>query len=232
MMRIRPARERGRTSLSWLESYHSFSFGDYYDPDHMGFQTLRVINDDRVAPGGGFATHGHRDMEIITYVLEGTLEHKDSLGNGSIIAPGDAQRMTAGTGILHSELNHSQNDPVHLLQIWILPARPGLPPGYEQRPVPAAEKRDRLRLIASPDGRSGSVTVHQAVDVYAAVLQPGGGVTHTLAPARHVWVQVAGGAVELNGKRLDAGDGAALSDERELAVRSNTGGEILLFDLA
>jgi redox-sensitive bicupin YhaK (pirin superfamily) len=232
MMNVRRAQERGHTQLSWLDSWHTFSFGEYTDPRHMGFRTLRVINDDRVAPGGGFATHGHRDMEIITYVLDGALAHKDSLGTGSVIRPGEAQRMSAGTGILHSEFNHSQTDPVHFLQIWILPERTGLAPGYEQRSIPAAEKRGRLRLIASPDGRDGSVTVCQAVQVYATLLEPGNQVTHPLPPSPHAWVHVARGAVELNGQHLGEGDGAAISGETALTLASTASAEVLLFELA
>ncbi|MCS6860293.1 MAG: pirin family protein [Abditibacteriales bacterium] len=232
MIQVRPSYERGHTKMGWLDSYHSFSFGDYYDPKHVGFRVLRVINDDRIAPVMGFGFHPHRDMEIITYVLEGALEHKDSLGNGSVIRAGDVQRMSAGTGILHSEFNASQTEPVHLLQIWILPERQGLPPSYEQRTIAAEEKRGRLRLIASRDGREGSVTVHQDVDVYAAVLAPGDEVVHALQPHRHAWVQVARGDVTLNGVPLQTGDGAAVSEEESITLRANVETEVLVFDLS
>jgi quercetin 2,3-dioxygenase len=231
MMTIRSARERGRTKLSWLDSRHSFSFGEYHDPQHMGFRTLRVINDDRVAPGGGFGTHAHRDMEIVTYVLDGALEHKDSLGNGSIIQPGDAQRMSAGSGIRHSEFNHSQVDPVRFLQIWILPERQGLPPGYEQRTLPAAESAGQLRLIASRDGRDGSITVHQDAAIYAAVVRPGDHVRYAVAPDRHAWLQVARGPLTLGSHTLQEGDGVAMGGETTLDVTSTATAEILLFDL-
>ena len=230
MINIRKAAERGRTKINWLDSYHTFSFGEYYDPAFMGFRALRVINDDRVAPGGGFATHGHRDMEIITYVLDGALEHKDSLGNGSIIQPGEAQRMSAGTGIMHSEFNHSKSTPVHLLQIWILPERSGLRPGYEQRTIPAA-KKGHLNLIASRDG-SGAVTVHQDVLVYASKLKAGDEITHRLASGRHAWLHVARGNLSLNRQPLAAGDGAAVSDETRLEIHAKDDAEVLLFDLA
>jgi quercetin 2,3-dioxygenase len=232
MIRIRPARRRGQTALGWLDSRHTFSFGDYYDPEHMGFRSLRVLNDDRVAPGGGFGTHPHRDMEIVTYVLGGALAHRDSLGTGSVIKAGDVQRMTAGTGIRHSEFNASADEPVHFLQIWLLPERRGLAPGYEQRTVPEAEKRGRLRLVASHDGRDGSLTIHQDADVYAAVLDPGERASHRLRPGRHAWVQVARGSVTLNGQPLRAGDGAAVSDETSLDLAGTEPAEVLLFDLA
>ncbi len=232
MIQLRLSRERGHTDLGWLDSYHTFSFGDYYDPNHIGFRSLRVINDDRVAPGMGFGLHPHRDMEIVTYVLDGALEHRDSLGNGSVIRPGDVQRMSAGTGILHSEFNASQTDPVHFLQIWILPEQKGLPPSYEQRAFTAEGKRGRLRLIASQDGREGTVTLHQDVDLYAAVLAPGDEVMRTLQRGRHAWVQVAHGAVTLNGTILKAGDGAAVSEEENITLRANEEAEVLLFDLA
>jgi redox-sensitive bicupin YhaK (pirin superfamily) len=232
MMTLRPAAERGRTSIDWLESWHSFSFGDYHDPRWRGFRSLRVINDDRVAPGGGFDTHPHRDMEIITWVLSGALEHRDSLGNGSVIRPGDMQRMTAGTGILHSEFNPSAFEGVHLLQIWLFPERKGLTPGYEQRAFPRHDLKNALRLVASRDGRNESVTIHQDADVYAATLEAGGALAHQLAPGRYAWLQVATGSVALNGKELQAGDGAAISDERALAVVGRADSEVILFDLA
>ena len=231
MIHLRANHERGHTKIGWLDSYHTFSFGDYYDPENMGFRSLRVINDDRVAPDMGFGMHPHRDMEIITYVLEGALEHKDSLGNGSVIRPGDVQRMSAGTGILHSEFNASQTAPVHLLQIWILPEQKGLPPSYEQRTIATEEKRGKLRLIASHDGREGTVTVHQDVDLYAALFAPGEEAAHELQPGRHGWVQVVRGAVTLNGIQLQTGDGAAVSEEKTLEIRANNESEVLLFDL-
>jgi redox-sensitive bicupin YhaK (pirin superfamily) len=197
----------------------------------MGFRTLRVINEDRVQPGKGFGTHPHRDMEIISYVLEGALEHKDSLGTGSVISPGEVQRMSAGTGVTHSEFNPSPGEPVHFLQIWILPERAGLPPSYEQRAFPAAEKQGKLRLVASRNGREGSVTIHQAVDLYVSVLTPGEAVTHRLPPGRYAWVQVARGAITLNDTALSAGDGAAVSEEPQLTVTAKDQAEVLLFDL-
>ncbi len=232
MITRRPGNERGHANYGWLDTYHSFSFAGYYDPKHTGFRALRVINEDRVQPGKGFGTHPHRDMEIITYVLEGALEHKDSMGNGSIIKPGDIQRMSAGTGITHSEYNPSKSERVHLLQIWILPQQEGLKPSYEQRAFKAEEKRGQLRLIASPDGRDGSVTVHQDVELYATVLAPGEQVTHRLKPNRYAWVQVPGGAAKLNGLSLQAGDGAAVSEEEILEIKANDSAELLLFDLA
>ena len=232
MIALRPAAERGVTDFGWLDSRHSFSFGDYYDPNNMGFGPLRVINEDRVRAGAGFDTHGHRDMEIISYVLDGALEHKDSIGTGSVIRPGDVQRMSAGTGIRHSEFNHSKTEPVHFLQIWLLPGREGIKPGYEQRTFTDADKRGKLRLVASPDGRDGSVTVHQDAELYATLLDDGARVTHALKPARRAWVQVARGAVEVNGRALAAGDGAAISNEREVAISAiANGSEVLLFDL-
>lgn len=232
MIAIRKSEDRGHADFGWLDTRHTFSFGDYYDPDHMHFRTLRVINEDFVAPGKGFPTHPHRDMEIVTYVLEGALEHKDSLGTGSIIRPGDAQRMTAGTGITHSEFNASSTETVHLLQIWILPDRRGLPPGYEQKAFPEAAKRGRLCLLASPDGAAGSVTIHQDVRLYVALLDAGQAIAHAPGAGRHAWVQVARGAVTLNGHALDQGDGAAVSDEASLDLAAAEPAEILLFDLA
>jgi redox-sensitive bicupin YhaK (pirin superfamily) len=234
MITIRPAQERGHFNHGWLDTYHSFSFDQYYEPAHMGFRALRVINEDRVGPGSGFGMHPHRDMEIITYVLEGALAHKDSMGNGSAIRPGEVQRMSAGTGVLHSEFNHSPDKAVHLLQIWILPERHGLEPSYEQKTFVAEEKRNRLRLVAAPDARDGAVRIHQDADLYAALLDENATVRHALRPGRHAWVQVARGAVMVNGKRLNAGDGAAISDEREVATTGTSGGEseVLLFDLA
>ena len=231
MITLRKAEDRGKFDHGWLNTSHTFSFGQYYDPNHVGFQTLRVINQDRVIPGAGFGTHGHRDMEIITYVLEGALEHKDSLGTGAVIYPGEVQRMSAGTGIRHSEFNHSKTDSVHFLQIWILPEQEGLPPSYEQRNFPLEEKRGKLRLVAAKDGREGAVTVHQDVELYASVLEPGDSVSHHLQRDRHAWVQVVQGAITLNGLPLAAGDGAAISDEDKVDVQADTSTEILLFDL-
>jgi quercetin 2,3-dioxygenase len=231
MITLRNAHERGHAQHGWLESYHTFSFADYYDPRHMGFRTLRVINEDRVQPGKGFGTHPHRDMEIISYVLEGALEHKDSLGTGSVIRPGEVQRMSAGTGVTHSEFNSSQTEIVHFLQIWILPERTGLPPGYEQRAFPTVKKQGKLRLVASRDGREGSVIIHQAVDLYASLLAPGETVTHHLTSDHHAWIQVARGAIMLNDTTLSAGDGAAISEESLLTVTAQDQAEVLLFDL-
>jgi redox-sensitive bicupin YhaK (pirin superfamily) len=231
MTSVRRAAERGRSHLDWLDSRHTFSFADYHDPGHMGFRALRVINEDRVAPGRGFGTHPHRDMEIITYVIDGAVEHRDSMGNGSVIRPGDVQRMSAGTGVTHSEFNPSDAAPVHFLQIWILPERTGLTPSYEQRRFPTAEKRGMLRLIASNDGRDGSVVVFQDVDVFAAVLEPGEEVTHALQHGRHAWVQVVSGAAAIDGVALAPGDGAAVSDERAVTLHARESTEVLLFDL-
>ena len=232
MLTIRPSEARGHVEFGWLDTRHSFSFGHYHDPAHMGFRALRVINEDRVDPGAGFDPHPHRDMEILTYVLSGALEHQDSMGNGSVIRPGDVQRMTAGTGVVHSEQNASATEPVHLLQIWLLPARTGLAPGYEQKAFPEAERRGRLRPLASADGREGSVTVHQDVTLYSALLGAGESVRHALDPGRHAWVQVARGAVSVNGETVRAGDGVALSNERSLALEASEDAELLLFDLA
>jgi len=231
MIRIRRSGERGRAEHGWLSSRHTFSFADYHDPEQMGFRDLRVINEDRVQPGKGFGTHAHRDMEILTWVLAGALEHRDSLGNGSTIRPGDAQRMSAGTGVTHSEYNPSPGEPVHFLQIWILPAQPGIPPSYEQKHFPEAERRNALRLLASPDARDGSVRIHQDAAVHAALLDPGNSVRHGLGPGRHAWVQVARGAVDVAGSALHAGDGAALGDETAVELSAREPSEILLFDL-
>jgi quercetin 2,3-dioxygenase len=231
MITIRPASERGRTQIDWLDSRHSFSFGDYYDPNHMGFRSLRVINDDRVAPDAGFGTHGHRDMEIITYVLTGQLEHRDSLGAGGVLRRGDVQRMTAGTGIRHSEFNPSKKEPVHFLQIWLLPERPGLAPGYEQKTFAGADKRGRLRLIAAKDGREGALKVHQDADLFASELAEGDRVTHEVRNGRFAWVEVAKGKIDLNGKPLAEGDGAAVIDESHLELKARSDAEVLLFDL-
>jgi quercetin 2,3-dioxygenase len=229
MITIRPAEERGRANFGWLDSRHTFSFGHYHDPKHMGFSDLRVINEDRVAPGGGFPTHGHADMEIISYVLDGALEHRDSIGTGAVIRPGEVQRMTAGAGIRHSEFNHSKKEGVHFLQIWILPERRGIEPGYEQK---AFDLDGTWQLVASRDGRDGSVTVHQDVELWAGRLAAESDVTHRLKPGRSAWVQVARGKASINGKELRAGDGAAVSDELELKLAATAGAEVLLFDLA
>jgi hypothetical protein len=232
MITLRQSSDRGHANHGWLDSYHTFSFANYYDPNHMGFRALRVINEDWVQSGKGFGTHGHRDMEIITYVLDGVLEHKDSLGNGAVITPGEVQRMSAGTGIMHSEFNPSQTEPVHLLQIWILPDRQGLQPSYEQRAFGLEERQGKLRLIAARDGREGAVTIHQDVDLYSAVLQKGDRISYQLQPNRYGWLQVAKGEVSLNGNALKAGDGVALSEAESLKIGTDTSAEILLFDLA
>jgi len=232
MLTVRPSEERGAFDHGWLDTKHTFSFADYQDPRHMGFRSLRVINEDVVAPGKGFGTHGHRDIEIITYVLDGALQHRDSMGNGSIIRPGDVQRMTAGTGVTHSEFNPSAGEQVHLLQIWILPERSGLPPGYEQRTFSADERRGRLKLVASRNARDGSLAVHQDADLFAALLSPGQELVHALGPKRHAWVQVARGALAVNGTEVAAGDGVALSEEPRVVLRAEQPTEILLFDLA
>jgi quercetin 2,3-dioxygenase len=232
MLTVRRAEERGHASFGWLDSHHTFSFGEYHDPAHMGFRTLRVINDDRVAPGAGFPSHPHRDMEIVSYVLEWALAHEDSLGHGSVIRPGEVQRMSAGTGIVHSEYNHSPTDPARFLQIWILPERRGIAPGYEQKEFPAAERQGRLRVVASRSGRDGSLVIHQDAEIHAALLDTGDQVTHALAPGRHAWVQMARGSARVNGTVLAEGDGAALSNEEVVRIEGVAGAEILLFDLA
>jgi redox-sensitive bicupin YhaK (pirin superfamily) len=232
MITIRPGNERGGGDYGWLNTRHTFSFDQYHDPRFMGFRLLRVINEDWVQPGHGFPMHPHRDMEIITYLLEGALEHNDSMGNGSIIRPGDGQRMSAGRGVRHSEANPSKTEAAHLLQIWILPSERGLEPGYEQKAFPAEEKRGKLRLIAGPDGKDGSVTIHQDARLYVSLLSPGQQVEHDLAPGRYAWLQVGKGAVELNGKPLGQGDGAAVSEEQKLTIKGTKDAEVLLFDLA
>ncbi|MBM3358211.1 MAG: pirin family protein [Betaproteobacteria bacterium] len=231
MLAVRKSTERGHANHGWLESFHSFSFADYHDPAHMGFGPLRVINEDWVQPGQGFGMHGHRDMEIITYILEGALEHKDSMGNGSVIRPGSVQRMSAGTGVMHSEFNPSRTEPVHLLQIWIEPSAKGVNPGYEEKDFGTREKQGRLRLIASPDGRDGSVTIHQDACVYSTVLDGAHRVVHRLAPGRRAYVHVAGGTVELNGMPLESGDGVKISDVSRLDFSGAKRAELLLFDL-
>jgi redox-sensitive bicupin YhaK (pirin superfamily) len=232
MIAIRKSEARGHANHGWLDSYHTFSFANYYDPNYMSFRSLRVINEDIINPGKGFGTHGHRDMEIVTYVLSGALEHKDSLGTGAVIKPGEVQRMSAGTGIQHSEFNHSQTDPVHLLQIWLLPDTNGLQPSYEQRDFPVEERHGKLRLVAARDARDGAVKIHQDVDLYAAVLDKDSRVSHALQSNRYAWVQVARGSVLLNGLPLENGDGAAVSDEAEVVIEATADAEILLFDLA
>ncbi len=232
MITLRRSEERGHANHGWLDSYHTFSFAGYFDPNHVSFRSLRVINEDRVEPARGFGTHPHRDMEIISYVLEGALVHKDSMGNGSVIRPGDVQRMSAGTGVTHSEANASPTDKVHFLQIWIVPEKQGIEPGYEQKNFSTAEKQDQLRLVASRDGRDGSVTIHQDVNLYAAVLGNGQSVRHTLKPGRHSWVHVVRGQANVSGHVLHIGDAAAISDESEIVLSGLAGAELLLFDLA
>jgi redox-sensitive bicupin YhaK (pirin superfamily) len=232
MVELRRSNDRGYADHGWLRSFHTFSFAGYYDPRHMGFGPLRVINEDRVAPGQGFGTHPHRDMEIISYVLDGALEHRDSMGNGSVIRPGDVQRMSAGTGVYHSEFNPSPDELVHFLQIWIEPARKGVAPGYEQKHFAPEEKRGRLRLIASHDGRDGSVRIHQDADVYAALVDGAEQIAHSIAPRRRAWVHIARGKVTMNGIELGAGDALKLDGEQGLKFERGTDAEVLLFDLS
>jgi len=232
MLTLRLASERGHADHGWLDSYHTFSFANYHDPKHMGFRALRVINEDRVEPGRGFGTHPHRDMEIISYVLEGALEHKDSLGTGSVIKPGDVQRMSAGTGVSHSEYNASKTDEVHFLQIWLEPSEKGIKPSYEQKTFAPADKEARLRLVASPDGSEGSVTIHTDARVYAGLFGSGDQAKLSLAPSRHAWVHVARGRVRINERELEAGDAVALSDESVVAIEGVDTSEVLVFDLA
>lgn len=232
MIRIRKSEERGHADHGWLNTWFTFSFADYHDPKHVQFRTLRVMNDDRVAGGGGFPMHPHRDMEIVTYVLEGALQHRDSMGNGSVIRPGDVQYMSAGTGVMHSEFNASEKEPVHLYQIWMFPDKRGYKPAYDQKNFCEAEKRGKLRLLASPDGKNGSVKIRQDNSVYATILAPRESVKHELRPERHAYVQVARGSVTLNGKRMDEGDGAAISGEKALELTGVENAEVLLFDLA
>ncbi|HVG25147.1 MAG TPA: pirin family protein [Thermoanaerobaculia bacterium] len=229
MITIRRAEERGHADHGWLDTYHTFSFADYHDADHMGFRSLRVINEDRVAPGRGFGTHGHRDMEIISYVLDGALAHRDSMGTDGVIRPGEVQRMSAGTGVMHSEMNGSDKEGVHFLQIWIVPERRNITPSYEQKAFPADERRGTLRLVAAPDAADGAVKIHQDVRLYLTLLD-GETVTHDFAPGRYGWIQVTRGEVEVNGQRLKAGDGAAIADERSVTI-GGSGAEVLLFDL-
>lgn len=232
MLTLRKATERGHANHGWLDSYHTFSFAGYQDPNHMGFRQLRVINEDRVAGGGGFATHSHRDMEIVSYVLEGALEHKDSMGNGAVMKPGDVQRMSAGTGVSHSEYNHSATDLVHFLQIWIYPDHKDLEPSYEQKMFAPEQKQNQLRLIVAQNGQDGAVHINQDVKIYAATLSPGAQVTHQLPPQRYGWIQVAQGHLQVNGVDLTAGDGLAISDVPDLScLGGDTAAEFLLFDL-
>ena len=229
-MKIRRANERGHADHGWLNAWHTFSFADYHDPQHMGFRSLRVINDDTVAPGRGFGMHGHRDMEIITYVLSGALEHKDSMGNGRVIRPGDFQYMAAGTGVMHSEFNPLPDQPTHLLQIWILPDRRGHEPRYAERSLNGAAA-GRLNLVASQSGRDGSIAINQDAHVWLARLRNGDAVTHSLQKDRHAWLHIAEGEVEVNGHRLDGGDGASVSEEADLSLKANQPSQVLLFDL-
>jgi redox-sensitive bicupin YhaK (pirin superfamily) len=232
MIQVRKAAQRGHFDHGWLDTYHSFSFADYYDRDHMGFRSLRVINDDRVAPGQGFGMHSHREMEIVTYVLEGCLQHKDSMGNGSIIRAGHLQRITAGTGVMHSEFNPSNKELVHFYQIWLLPNQRRLQPSYEELALDSDEKRGQFRLVASPDGRDGSMTIHQDARLYLASLMPGQMVSHSIEPGRAAWLQVLRGRVTSFESDLSAGDGLAITDENKMAVHAATASEVLLFNLA
>ena len=233
MITIRPKDERGIANFGWLDSRHTFSFGNYYDPQHMGFASLRVINEDKVIPAKGFGTHGHRDMEIISYVLSGELAHRDSMGNGSVIRPGDVQRMSAGTGVRHSEFNASDTDPVHFLQIWIMPEQSRLQPSYEEKNFAPEQKQGKLRLVGSPDGRDDSVTIHQDVNLYLASLSPSDRLTYEIEDNRAVWLQVIKGTIMLDERLLEAGDGAAIVDEASIAIAGNSrDSEILLFDMA
>lgn len=232
MLIVRHAKQRGHANHGWLDSHHTFSFASYYDPAYMGFRSLRVINEDRVSPGQGFGTHPHRDMEIVSYVVEGGLQHRDSLGTGSVIRPGDVQRMSAGTGVAHSEFNASKTEPVHFLQIWLQPSQLGLPPSYEQKTFTDEERAGRLRLVASPQPREGSLTIHSDVHLYAGRFGTGESAEHTLADGRHAWVQVVRGRVRVNGTEVSVGDGVALSAEPSVKIEGLQSAEILLFDLA
>jgi redox-sensitive bicupin YhaK (pirin superfamily) len=231
MIAIRRAEDRGHANHGWLDTYHTFSFGSYRDARHMGFRALRVMNEDFVAPGQGFGTHPHHDMEIVTYVLEGALEHKDSMGNGEVLRPGEFQRMSAGTGITHSEFNPSSTEPVHLYQIWLVPDRKGIEPSYEQKRFPDDQRHNRLRLVASRDAADGSLLIHQDARVFLAMLDGGKELTHGIAVGRHAWLQVLRGAVSLNGQELSTSDGAAVSDEHVLKIQAERGAEVMLFDL-
>lgn len=232
MITLRPSNQRGHANYGWLDTYHTFSFGSYRDPQHMGFRALRVMNEDVVQPGQGFGTHPHHDMEIVTYVLAGALEHRDSMGNGEVLRPGEFQRMSAGTGITHSEFNPSTSEPVHLYQIWLLPAERGIEPSYEQKRFDESERRNRLRLVASRDAAQGSLTIHQDASIYLATLDAGSAVTHRLSAGRHAWLQVLRGSVTLNDVQLSTSDGAAISDESQAAIAAIEPAEIMLFDLA
>jgi redox-sensitive bicupin YhaK (pirin superfamily) len=232
MIAIRKSSDRGHFNHGWLDTYHTFSFADYYDPQHMGFRALRVMNEDRVAPGRGFGMHGHRDMEIVTYVLSGALEHKDSLGHGEALRPGELQHMSAGTGIRHSEFNPSAAEPVHLYQIWLLPRQPSLAPSYSQKPFPAAGRENQWQLVASPDGTAGSLKIQQDARIYLATLETGRELTFNLNPGRHAWLQMLRGGGALDQTSLSAGDGVAISNERQLTLRAASPAEFMLFDLA
>lgn len=232
MLQLRKSADRGHANHGWLDTHYTFSFADYYDPAQMGFRALRVMNEDRIAPGMGFGTHPHRDMEIVTYVLEGALEHKDSMGNGEALRPGEFQRMSAGTGIRHSEFNPSASEPVHLYQIWLLPARQGIEPSYEQKYFDASDKRGKLQLVASPDGAQGSLTIHQDAKIYLSLLETGESVLYNLPARRHAWLQVLRGAVSVNGITLETSDGLAVSDEPSLTIIGEQPAEVMLFDLA
>lgn len=232
MVQIRRSEDRGHANFGWLDSHHTFSFGSYYDPRHMGFRALRVINEDRVIPGAGFGAHPHRDMEIVTYVLEGAIAHKDSTGGESVLRRGEVQRMTAGTGVVHSEFNHSPEAPLHFLQIWIEPGERGLAPGYQQKAFDEAEKRNRLRLLVSPNGEEGALKIHQDARLFGSLLDEGHVLTQILDPDRHYWVHVATGEIEVRGERLRGGDAIALSGESELTLRGVSDADVLLFDLA
>lgn len=232
MIRIRRADERGHANYGWLDTYHTFSFGSYYDPAHTNFRSLRVMNEDRVAPGKGFGTHPHDNMEIVTYVLQGSLEHKDSMGNGAVLRPGEFQRMSAGTGITHSEFNPSPSESVHLYQIWLMPAVRNVTPSYEQREFVRSERINALQLVAAPDGRSGSLTINQDVQIFLAEIDPGRAVEHTISAGRNAWVQVLRGSIGINGQELAVGDGVALSSEDRVVVRGIAQSEVMIFDLA
>jgi redox-sensitive bicupin YhaK (pirin superfamily) len=232
MLRLRNANDRGHFDHGWLNTYHTFSFGEYQDPRSMGFRSLRVMNEDRVSPGQGFGTHPHRDMEIVSYVLEGALEHRDSMGNGEVLSPGEFQRITAGTGITHSEFNPSDNELLHFYQIWHFPEKKGLPPSYEQKGFPVDERLNRLRLVAAPDGADGTLMIHQDARIFLSQLEAGQSLEHSIAAGRHAWLQVLRGNVTANGDALTTSDGAALSDERALRITAQSPAEIMLFDLA
>ncbi len=232
MFKIRKSADRGHFDHGWLDTHHTFSFSDYYDPAQIGFRSLRVINEDRVAPGGGFGMHGHRDMEIVTWVLSGTLEHKDSLGHGEVLRPGEMQHMTAGRGIRHSEFNPSATEPVHLYQIWLLPRAPGLEPSYSQKSFPAGGRANQWQLVASPDATDGSLQIEQDAHIYLANLNPSTGLTFDLDPSRHAWLQILRGSVNLNKNDLTAGDGVAISNEPKLDLNTSASADLMLFDLA